>query len=311
MDTEPRTVFGSRLKTYVDFQALYLNQAMLVATGTSTKKSLSDAVIRCRGQEFPIHRIVLCCHSEYFVKQLDGPWKAIVLKESSEGIIEIVDFVVSLVKAMIYFMYHLNYNIPNSSSAMAFNAKMYQIADKYAMNALKRYAQGEFSISIKECWEDVALPDVISLVYTSTPSSDRGLRDTVVGTSLVHLNILMDRDEFRAELASNADFSIDIIRFQSKRSWVNNIMIAEIARRHSTWWNLMVLMNVSGQSIVLDVGQCVTNRQSQWNACGSVESQTASLARYLLSFYALAAIFTPQRHTKQCTRVSWQIAIVE
>ncbi|CEF78294.1 hypothetical protein FGSG_03479 [Fusarium graminearum PH-1] len=196
MDTEPPTVFGAHLKKYFN------------------KKSLSDAVIRCGGQEFPIHRIVLCSHSEYFIKQLDGPWK-----ESSEGVIEIVDFDASLVKAMIYFTYHLNYDVPYGSSAMAFNAGMYQIADKYAMSALKRYAHGEFSISIKECWEDVALPDVISLVYTSTPSSDRGLRDTVVGTSLVHLNILMDRDEFRAELASNADFSIDIIRFQSKRSW--------------------------------------------------------------------------------------------
>ncbi|UZP38854.1 hypothetical protein NXS19_006670 [Fusarium pseudograminearum] len=101
MDTEPRAVFGARLKKHFN------------------KKSLSDAVIRCGGQEFPIHRIVLCIHSEYFIKQLDGPWK-----ESSEGVIEIVDFDVSLVKAMIYFTYHLNYDIPYGSSAMAFHAGM-------------------------------------------------------------------------------------------------------------------------------------------------------------------------------------------
>ncbi|VTO83639.1 unnamed protein product [Fusarium graminearum] len=194
MDTEPPTVFGAHLKKYVNFLALHLDQAILIATARWTMEGMyHDSDLNRR--------------------------PANILKESSEGVIEIVDFDASLVKAMIYFTYHLNYDVPYGSSAMAFNAGMYQIADKYAMSALKRYAHGEFSISIKECWEDVALPDVISLVYTSTPSSDRGLRDTVVGTSLVHLNILMDRDEFRAELASNADFSIDIIRFQSKRSW--------------------------------------------------------------------------------------------
>ncbi|CEI62036.1 unnamed protein product [Fusarium venenatum] len=176
--------------------------------------SFSDAVIRCGNREFAIHRIVLCCHSEYFAKQLDGPWK-----ESYERAIEIVDFDVSLVEAMIYFTYHLNYDIPNGSSAMVFNAKMYQIADKYAMSTLKTFAQGKFSTSIKQDWEEGEFPDTISLVYTSTPSTDRELRDIAVITSLNNLSILIDRDDFKTELASNADFAIDIIRFQGNESW--------------------------------------------------------------------------------------------
>lgn len=34
MDTEPPTVFGARLKKYVNFLALHLDQAILIATGT-------------------------------------------------------------------------------------------------------------------------------------------------------------------------------------------------------------------------------------------------------------------------------------
>jgi speckle-type POZ protein len=176
-------------------------------------KSLSDAVIRCQGREFAIHRLALCSHSEYFAKQLDGPWK-----ESCERATEIVDFDVRIVEAMIYFVYHLNYDIPDGSSAMLFNAKMYQIGDKYAMSMLKTYAKKEFSTSMEEGWEESDFPDAISLVYTSTPCSDRGLRNIAVLTSLDHLDILIDRDEFKTELASNADFAIDLIQFQGKAS---------------------------------------------------------------------------------------------
>jgi hypothetical protein len=36
---------------------------------------LSDAVIRCGSREFAVHTVVLFSHSEYFAKQLGGPWK--------------------------------------------------------------------------------------------------------------------------------------------------------------------------------------------------------------------------------------------
>ena len=37
--------------------------------------TLSDATIRCEGRYFSVHSLILFCHSEYFRKQLDGPWK--------------------------------------------------------------------------------------------------------------------------------------------------------------------------------------------------------------------------------------------
>ncbi|CAG2009890.1 unnamed protein product, partial [Fusarium graminearum] len=50
MDTEPPTVFGAHLKKYVNFLALHLDQAILIATGTSTKNlylmPLSDAEVK-------------------------------------------------------------------------------------------------------------------------------------------------------------------------------------------------------------------------------------------------------------------------
>ncbi|KAH7110417.1 BTB/POZ protein [Dactylonectria estremocensis] len=48
---------------------------------------LSDAVISCEGQEFKVHRLILSIHSQYFAKELNGPWK-----EASDKKIEIRDF---------------------------------------------------------------------------------------------------------------------------------------------------------------------------------------------------------------------------
>jgi hypothetical protein len=35
----------------------------------------SDAIIRCKGQEFKVHKVVLCAQSKYFSKAFDGTWK--------------------------------------------------------------------------------------------------------------------------------------------------------------------------------------------------------------------------------------------
>lgn len=36
----------------------------------------SDAVIRCGGHKFEVHRVVLCAQSRYFSNMFDGDWKA-------------------------------------------------------------------------------------------------------------------------------------------------------------------------------------------------------------------------------------------
>lgn len=35
----------------------------------------SDLVIRCEGQEFKVHKIVVCGQSKYFSVMCDGDWK--------------------------------------------------------------------------------------------------------------------------------------------------------------------------------------------------------------------------------------------
>ncbi|GKU15375.1 unnamed protein product [Fusarium langsethiae] len=175
--------------------------------------ALSDAVIRCEGSEFKVHRLILSCHSEYFAKQLEGPWK-----ESSERAIDIKDFDPTVVEAMLHFMYYFHYTNVSGVSAMVFDAQVYQIADKYSVHALKRHAKNKFGTAVEAGWTMDDFPVAINVVYTTTPSNDRGLRDLTVETSHINLDELTSRAGFCETLRTTPDFAADLVPFVCDRS---------------------------------------------------------------------------------------------
>ncbi|KAF4452563.1 Protein roadkill [Fusarium austroafricanum] len=179
-------------------------------------EALSDAVIRCEGSEFKVHRLVLSCHSEYFAKQLSGPWKA--CQESTERAIDIADFDPTVVEAMLRFMYQFEYTNGSGVSEMVFDAQVYQIADKYGVSALKEFAKLKFGDAIEAGWKMDDFPVAINVVYTTTPSDDRGLRDLTVETSHKNLDILTRRDCFCQILRETPDFAADLVPFICGRS---------------------------------------------------------------------------------------------
>ncbi|KAJ0128845.1 Uncharacterized protein HZ326_28060 [Fusarium oxysporum f. sp. albedinis] len=196
MQSPPYEEFGASLKTYFN------------------DTTLSDAVIRCGGRDFAVHSLILFCHSQYFRKQLDGPWKP---KESSDRVIEIMDFDPTIVEAMARFIYCFDYESPADTSAMVFHAKVYQIADKYGIEALKRLSASSYRTSIDEGWEAADFPTAIALAYITTPPEDRGLRDIAVDVAVKRLGTLMNRDTFRETLSDNTDLAADIIRFMHRK----------------------------------------------------------------------------------------------
>ncbi|KAF5550413.1 ARM repeat protein [Fusarium napiforme] len=189
MESPPYEEFGASLKKYFN------------------NTSLSDTVIKCGGREFAVHSLILFCHSEYFKKQLDGPWK-----ESSERVIEIMDFDPAVVSAMTLFLYCFDYESPADSSAMIFHARVYQIADKYGIEALKRLAATKYRTSIDVGWEMDSFPCAIELAYTTTPPGDRGLRDIALEIAVKKIGTLTSQDVFCNMLSANADLAVDIIR---------------------------------------------------------------------------------------------------
>ncbi|KAK2124540.1 BTB/POZ protein [Fusarium oxysporum II5] len=183
MDPKPIEAFGASLQGYYN------------------NKCLSDVVIRCNGQEFAVHSLVLFCHSDYFKKQLTETWK------SADKIIEITDFDTNIVEAMLRFIYSFDCDVRPNTPPLIFHAKVYQIGDKYGIETLKKQASNKVERIVNEA--EVAtkyvsdLVDAITVMYTTTPPGDRGLRDIV----------LMPQNPFKEGLAMIGDFSANLLSF--------------------------------------------------------------------------------------------------
>ncbi|KFA81333.1 hypothetical protein S40288_08303, partial [Stachybotrys chartarum IBT 40288] len=168
----------------------------------------SDVVVICDEHEIKAHRLVLSSHSKYFATQFNGPWK-----ESSEQKVEITDFDIGIVEAMLEFMYKFDYSASNGTSAMIFDAQVYQIADKYDIAALKQHAMGKFGVAIETGWSLHDFPLAVAVAYDTTPPEDRGLRDLVIATSYANIDKLLINDSFCKVLRTTIDFAADLVPF--------------------------------------------------------------------------------------------------
>ncbi|KAH0541720.1 hypothetical protein FGG08_003812 [Glutinoglossum americanum] len=174
----------------------------------------SDLKIRCEGQEFNAHKIVLCGQSKYFSAMCDGDWK-----EGVDGVIELKEDDASVVKAMLHFLYRFDYdgsgNDQGRVSPMFFNSRVYSIADKYDVPALRLLAKEKFEEAVGTCWNMDDFVHVIPEVYDSTPPTDRGLRDIVVKVTHEHIKTLLEKKEFQYAIEETVGFAADIIRLMA------------------------------------------------------------------------------------------------
>ncbi|KAL2057371.1 hypothetical protein ABVK25_002424 [Lepraria finkii] len=134
--------------------------------------------------------------------------------EAAGGIIELKEDNVRAVEAMLYFVYIFGYdgsgNGQECISPMIFNAEVYSIADKYGILALKVRATEKFDKAVRTCWDMDDVAHAITEVYSSTPSTDRGLRDTAVEVAHEHISPLLEKDDFRGVLEEAVGFTADV-----------------------------------------------------------------------------------------------------
>lgn len=87
---------------------------------------------------------------------------------------------------------------------------MYAMGDKYDMQGLKLKAKENFVESLPSCAGDFTA--AIPVVYTSTPDTDRGLRDYVAAFAAIHWKPLLAMSDFKRAIAENIDFVDDVVR---------------------------------------------------------------------------------------------------
>ncbi|GAD94933.1 BTB/POZ domain protein [Paecilomyces variotii No. 5] len=173
--------------------------------------TFSDFTIATKGQEFKVHKLIVCSQSGYFARFFERDWK-----EVTENVIRLDEDDPRAVEAMINFMYGFTYDNSGSEhgrvSPMLFNIRVYQIATKFDIPKLKNEAQGNFNNAIKKCWEMDDFPTAIEDAYEPTTSADRGLRDAVVTVSVNHIDHLLKKDNFKGGLSKTTGFAADIVQ---------------------------------------------------------------------------------------------------
>ncbi|KAK7177377.1 BTB/POZ domain-containing protein, partial [Paraphaeosphaeria sporulosa] len=176
--------------------------------------SLSDGVIQCEEEQFKIHKLVLCAQSKFFSTAFNGEWK-----ESAEGVVHLKDDV-RVVEAMLHFMYTFDYeaigDAENSPSPMVFNVKVYSIAEKYDIPALKLLAKQKLQKTAEICWDMDDFPHAVAEIYASTPSADQSLRQLSTEISCDHIKQLLAKQGFRDVLDEAVGFASDVAQFLAK-----------------------------------------------------------------------------------------------
>ena len=119
----------------------------------------------------------------------------------------------TLVHQMLLFLYSSDYDDTHPTQhPYEFNARMYALADKYGIEDLKNFAQYSLSMLLRYPAAP-ALVNALRVIYTTTLSSDRGLRDLVVPAIKQCRVDLRNNDEFMNMLGSGLDdggFAADV-----------------------------------------------------------------------------------------------------
>lgn len=119
-------------------------------------------------------------------------------------------------------MYEADYDASGSNRArispMLFNARMYEVGEKYSIPHLKNRAKGKFEDAVRTCWDMDDFSPAIVEVYTSTPSTDRGLRDIISKIAFENIKSLLKKHDFRSVLMEHAGFSADIVQLLANGS---------------------------------------------------------------------------------------------
>lgn len=106
---------------------------------------------------------------------------------------------------------------------LTINTLMYALADKYAIDDLKVLAKTKFEEAVVQDWDSQAFAHAAELVFTTTPSSDQGLRKIVIKTMNQHRD-LVNYEEIQNLLNSGNGMAWALVQVlfgdQSDQEWL-------------------------------------------------------------------------------------------
>lgn len=95
--------------------------------------------------------------------------------------------------------------------ALVSNMRVYAIADKYDIPCLKELAKQRFCTWARSEWARPDFPAIVRVVFESTPSSDRGLRDIIIALVAAHGDIFIKNADFRRLIQDVGELGLELL----------------------------------------------------------------------------------------------------
>lgn len=190
--------------------------------------------IVCQDIELHCHSAIVCSRSAFFAAAVWGNFQ-----EGESKRIHLHDEKLPMVRRMMRYFYVLDYEDEDEEEETTMvNAQMYAMADRYGIHGLKILAMSKFSMGLHDRFHDRFIdvedwfrdePDqkseleeselnvllaCVEIVFTSTPDTDRRLREelTKFTVKLQSVMTLTDKPIFKHICQRFPAFAFEIIR---------------------------------------------------------------------------------------------------
>ncbi|KAI1160436.1 BTB/POZ protein [Nemania serpens] len=188
----------------------------------------SDLTIVCDGKHYRVHKCIICPRSDFFAAACRGGFK-----EAREGKISLPDDDPKAVDLMIWYFYHLDYEVHGAGGAtgqlppgmssiavidseLMVHAKVYALAEKYLIGSLKSLALEKFKRQAFKDWSKDSFLEAAQAVYELTMESDTELRGAVVMTLGEHTSLL-DKESTKNLLITTSRLAYDLLMHIHRR----------------------------------------------------------------------------------------------
>ncbi|KAK4544715.1 hypothetical protein LTR36_003964 [Oleoguttula mirabilis] len=101
--------------------------------------------------------------------------------------------------------------LASSEPNLTLHAKMYAAGDRYGVAGLKALALDKFKIQLTQHWDSQEFAESIHVVYNTTPSSDKDLRESIADTLGWH-DRLLDKPEIEVAVLEINGLAYELLK---------------------------------------------------------------------------------------------------
>jgi hypothetical protein len=116
------------------------------------------------------------------------------------------------------------------ASPLLTHAKVYVMAEKYDVPALKALSKEKYEAAVSTAWNDFIFTKSLKLIYDETPDSDRVMRDIAAKAAASHLAQLLERGEFLGLCKTNGEIGVDILKASLSSTAIDEVDAGRCSR---------------------------------------------------------------------------------